>query len=162
MRRHRKFLKEIYPVLEELKNRWFPADKIFEDGQMRLCAYCSCNCSRHDKHDDDCILELGKKTLEALESIDQTYPFKKDFKGQPYSQKDMEQIIARKKVESTLSILFSNSSRFIPLDLEDPDNAGVVCECVLAQENWNRHHPDCFNQRLSKIYSNLFKPGSGN
>lgn len=157
MRRERRFIRELMPILIELRSHWFPADKIFDDGNMRACTYCSLNCSRHDKHDDDCLYEQTKRTLESFENLEQTVPFMKNFKGENYSQEDITNILLRKKVDKALELMFPVASRIIPLDLDDPANRGICCECSMAADTMDEHHPLCPRQKLARVYSNLFK-----
>ena len=157
MRRQKKFLREVLPILQTLDSQWFPPDKTNDAGQNYACLYCDMNCSRHDKHDDDCLYQMAKDTLKKLEEIDQAIPLLRDFRGNLYSKEDVDGIITKRKVEAILAMVYKDPPRFIPLDLDDPSNRGIVCFCGLFSEETTRHGDDCMIEKLAKVYSNLFK-----
>jgi hypothetical protein len=153
------FLELVTPVIEKLNNDWFPADEKSPEGSFYACTFCDQNCSKHDKHDDTCLYELGKQVTIQFKKIEADQSYLKDFRGNNRSEKDLLEIRKHKKVNAVLNTLYKKSLTYlIPLDYSDKSNHNIVCHCYLFLE-WKTkaHTSDCPNQILAHALSELFK-----
>lgn len=153
------FLRDMSEVLGELNDKWFPPDKKTPDGNhYYACSHCDLNCSMHDKHDDTCLYQMAKNTLEKWKEIENDTKWDLDWKGKPRDPEEIVSFRKHYKYYAVFSHFIKNVSAFVPLDYTDPGNQNVVCQCSMFNAKFDRHAKNCIEVRVAKILRNLLKP----
>lgn len=155
--KEKEFLKAVTPIIKKLNKGWFPPDKKTPDGQhYYACTWCDLNCGQHNKHDDDCLYQLAKNTLEKWDEIENSNVWDKDYKGKKRLPRDISSFKKHAKYRVLFKVFVAFPSYFIALDYKDPKNKRVVCTCSIFEQK-RKHHQDCPIVAISKALSNLYK-----
>lgn len=163
--RRTKFLQAVLPVLQQLDKEWFHPGKKSPEGYYYACGYCDTECGGHERHDPDCLSELGKQTLEEFTRIDQNkeYDFHKVGRdaGHPREPEDAASLRDFFKDRAVIKILYSTDlGQLIPLDHKDPANKSTVCQCyirVVSKKYFNEHHEACVIKKLADALADRIK-----
>jgi hypothetical protein len=170
-----KFVEAITPVIHALNEEWHPPDTkiIHTDGKeyYLACRHCDLNCSRHDKHDDDCIVQLGKNLKEYWDEVDATDNFNLGYNGETGKwdrQRTPEEIKEMKDWKKYMSFFekFLKQTSYdmmVPVDYQDPNNNNIICSCWMY---WHRdedadrrqHWPKCPTFLIASALSDLYRP----
>ncbi len=85
------FLEDMKPIILELARHWFPADKKTPcGGYYYACTYCDMECGRHVRHDDTCLYQMAKNTVEKWEEIDKSDRWDLNWKNEPRDPAEIE------------------------------------------------------------------------
>ena len=53
------------------------------------CTYCDMECGRHERHDEDCLYQMAKNTVEAWDLVEKETKWDTNYKNEP---RDLEEI----------------------------------------------------------------------
>lgn len=159
--REHKFVDESLLVLHQLDRQWFPPGLKSPEGYHYGCGYCDMECGGHTSHDKDCLLQMAKNTLLKIGVINADPSYETDYKGQPCTKADADDLrkyfIRRLILEEFFTPIMNS---LIPLDYNDPDNKSIVCLCHMEKAfkaNRKTHSRHCVYQKMAQIVSNLYK-----
>jgi hypothetical protein len=151
------FLSEMEPILVDLAGRWFPPDKKSPSGLYYSCTYCDMKDYGHEEHEDSCLYQRAKVTLEKWADIDKDDKWDLDWKNNPRDPKEIEDFRKLYKYYAIFDHFITNAAHFVPMDFSDPRNEGVICSCVMVDEGMEKHSPTCPYLRTSKALLGLYQ-----
>lgn len=139
MKRFELFNQKSELLINELAEQWFDPNIKLGDF-YRYCPHCDIEVGESRKHRDDCILELAKKTKQALAEI-------------PH-----EPSLLREEVEkSRVFVIHFYQKKLLNAVPIDPIEANS-CECQKWNvESENKHRPNCSRQKMAENLSILYK-----
>lgn len=146
------------PIIQDLAAGWFPPDLKTPCGKYHYaCTYCDQNCSRHDKHDDTCLYQMAKNTVEEWDRLDKETKWDLDWKNKPRDPKEIQDFKEIFKYWAIFEYFIKNADVFVPMDFSDPRNKQVVCSCAMIDDGMNKHNRKCPYVRVSKALHKLYK-----
>lgn len=155
------FMESMKPIILELADGWFPPDKKTPDGKYHYaCTYCDQNCSRHDKHDDTCLYQMAKNTVERWADIDKEtkWDYSPIGKKEKRTAEEVESFRSSYRYWAIFDHFVKNASHFVPLDYSDPNNTNIICSCCSIFEDgmMDKHADDCPYVRVADALHKLF------
>ena len=152
--KNKKFLSLITPTLTTLSLEWFNP----QQNPGSACLHCSLNCGRSDKHDDDCLYQVGKDLITKFNEIEASSEYDLSFKKELRPLQEISMIKDTYKMSAVINRLKTDLRHYIPLDYTDPSNEGIACSCCLYSPLDKAHAPECPHPQISLALSELFKP----